>query len=185
MQPMGVGRCGGGCSAWRLVARLGCGRAPGARRNGEEAAGRDRVALVELHGVGNGGAVGITHVMGVCARRKVHADTACAPAPTEGLSISAKAGTGLQALRAELLRIAGWQSAPEGVFIARERHLRALRAVDEHLQQAQAQIDARVPALDLLAEELRLAHEALGEITGQMSADDLLGRIFSSFCIGK
>jgi len=113
------------------------------------------------------------------------ADTANTSAPNEGLSISAKAGTGLQALRAELLRIAGWQSAPEGVFIARERHLRALRAVDEHLQQASAQIDARQPALDLLAEELRLAQNALNTITGEFGADDLLGVIFSQFCIGK
>jgi tRNA modification GTPase len=113
------------------------------------------------------------------------ADTSAAQAPANGLAISAKAGTGLQALRAELLRIAGWQSAPEGVFIARERHLRALRAVDEHLQQAQAQIDARVPALDLLAEELRLAQNALNTITGEFGADDLLGVIFSQFCIGK
>ena len=113
------------------------------------------------------------------------ADAAQTAAPGEGLRISAKAGTGLAELRAELLRIAGWQSAPEGVFIARERHLRALREVDDHLLQANTQIDARVPALDLLAEELRLGQNALNEITGQFSADDLLGVIFSSFCIGK
>jgi len=113
------------------------------------------------------------------------ADTATLAAPAEGLAISAKAGTGLQALRAELLRIAGWQSAPEGVFIARERHLRALREVDEHLGLASSQLDARVPALDLLAEELRLAQNALNTITGEFGADDLLGVIFSSFCIGK
>ena len=113
------------------------------------------------------------------------ADAAQAAAPGEGLRISAKAGTGLAELRAELLRIAGWQSAPEGVFIARERHLRALREVDDHLQQASAQINARVPALDLLAEELRLAQNALNTITGEFGADDLLGVIFSQFCIGK
>jgi len=113
------------------------------------------------------------------------ADAAHDAAPADGLRISAKAGTGLAELRAELLRIAGWQSAPEGVFIARERHLRALREVDDHLQQASAQIDARVPALDLLAEELRLAQNALNTITGEFGADDLLGVIFSQFCIGK
>ncbi len=113
------------------------------------------------------------------------ADAAQAAAPAEGLRISAKAGTGLAELRGELLRIAGWQSAPEGVFIARERHLRALREVDTHLQQAQAQIEARMPALDLLAEELRLAQNALNTITGEFGADDLLGVIFSQFCIGK
>ena len=101
------------------------------------------------------------------------------------LALSARTGEGLAALRRTLLEIAGWQAAPEGVFIARERHLRALRAVDEHLQQAQAQIDARVPALDLLAEELRLAQNALNTITGEFGADDLLGVIFSQFCIGK
>ena len=113
------------------------------------------------------------------------ADAAHDAAPADGLRISAKAGTGLAELRAELLRIAGWQSAPEGVFIARERHLRALREVDDHLQQASAQINARVPALDLLAEELRLAQNALNTITGEFGADDLLGVIFSQFCIGK
>jgi tRNA modification GTPase len=113
------------------------------------------------------------------------ADTAAAAAPADGLTISAKTGTGLMALRAELLRIAGWQAAPEGVFIARERHLRALREVDAHLLQACAQLDARVPALDLLAEELRLAQNALNTITGEFGADDLLGVIFSKFCIGK
>ncbi len=113
------------------------------------------------------------------------ADAAHDAAPADGLRISAKAGTGLAELRAELLRIADWQSAPEGVFIARERHLRALREVDDHLQQASAQIDARVPALDLLAEELRLAQNALNTITGEFGADDLLGVIFSQFCIGK
>ena len=94
-------------------------------------------------------------------------------------------GQGLEALRQTLLRAAGWQAAPEGVFIARERHLRALREVDDHLLQASAQIDARVPALDLLAEELRLAQNALNTITGEFGADDLLGVIFSQFCIGK
>ena len=113
------------------------------------------------------------------------ADAAQTAAPGEGLRISAKAGTGWAELRAELLRIAGWQSAPEGVFIARERHLRALREVDDHLLQANTQIDARVPALDLLAEELRLAQNALNTITGEFGADDLLGVIFSQFCIGK
>ena len=113
------------------------------------------------------------------------ADAAQTAAPGEGLRISAKAGTGLAELRAELLRIAGWRSAPEGVFIARERHLRALREVDDHLLQANTQIDARVPALDLLAEELRLAQNALNTITGEFGADDLLGVIFSQFCIGK
>ena len=101
------------------------------------------------------------------------------------LSLSAKHTEGLQELRSELLAIAGWQSLPEGVFAARERHLQALKEVMQHLQLAQALIDAPPVALDLLAEELRLAQLALSQITGEFTADDLLGTIFSQFCIGK
>jgi tRNA modification GTPase len=101
------------------------------------------------------------------------------------MTISAKTGEGLAALRQRLLEIAGWQAAPEGVFIARERHLHALRRVDAHLMEATALIAQQAQALDLLAEELRLAQNALSEITGEFSADDLLGVIFSRFCIGK
>ena len=75
--------------------------------------------------------------------------------------------------------------SPEGVATARTRHVQALRRAREHLVLAGEHADAAVPALDLLAEELRLAHNALGEITGAFSADDLLGEIFSRFCIGK
>jgi tRNA modification GTPase len=103
----------------------------------------------------------------------------------ESLSISAKTGRGIEALRRRLLAIAGWQSAPEGVFIARERHVQALRSVQQHLSLATAHLAASSQHLDLLAEELRLAQNALGSITGEFSADDLLGEIFSRFCIGK
>jgi tRNA modification GTPase len=106
-------------------------------------------------------------------------------AGTEGIHLSAKTGAGLERLRGELLEIAGWQAAPEGVFIARERHLHALRRVDGHLMEAAAHLARQAQALDLLAEELRLAQNALSEITGEFSADDLLGVIFSRFCIGK
>ena len=99
--------------------------------------------------------------------------------------ISAKAGTGLDGLRRLLLELAGWHAQPEGVFIARERHVQALRRAAEHLEHAQAHAEAVDQALDLFAEELRLAHDALGEITGVFTADDLLGEIFSRFCIGK
>ena len=99
--------------------------------------------------------------------------------------LSARTGAGLDGLRRTLLQVAGWQSAPEGVFMARARHVEALLAVQAHLQQAEAQLQARNPALDLLAEELRLAQNALNEITGAFTSDDLLGVIFSSFCIGK
>ncbi len=108
-----------------------------------------------------------------------------ATVPDGAIRLSARTGDGLQDLRRRLLEIAGWQAAPEGVYIARERHLQALRRVDTHLLEAAAHLAAPVPALDLLAEELRLAQNALNEITGEFTADDLLGVIFSSFCIGK
>lgn len=107
-------------------------------------------------------------------------------APRAGeLALSAASGSGLEALRQALLRRAGWEAQPEGVFIARERHLVALRSCKAHLEQAQSQVSAANPALELLAEELRLAHDALASITGAFSADDLLGEIFGRFCIGK
>ena len=99
--------------------------------------------------------------------------------------LSARTGEGLDALRRTLLQVAGWQSASEGVFIARARHVQALQAVDARLMEAAAQLHCAAPALDLLAEELRLAQNALNQITGEFSSDDLLGVIFSSFCIGK
>jgi tRNA modification GTPase len=106
-------------------------------------------------------------------------------APEGRLALCARSGQGLDALRAALLERAGWHASPEGVFIARTRHVQALRRTREHLALAAAHIDAPEPPLDLFAEELRLAHNALGEITGAFSADDLLGEIFSRFCIGK
>jgi tRNA modification GTPase len=102
-----------------------------------------------------------------------------------GVHLSARTGEGLDGLRRLLLEVAGWQSAPEGLYIARARHVEALQAVGMHLQEAAAQLEAQGPALDLLAEELRLAQNALSSITGEFSSDDLLGVIFSSFCIGK
>jgi tRNA modification GTPase len=101
------------------------------------------------------------------------------------LRLSAKTGAGLDPLRHRLLELAGWQPAAEGVFIARERHVQALLRVQAHLEQAAAQWAAQAKALELLAEELRLAQNALNEITGEFSSDDLLGVIFASFCIGK
>lgn len=105
--------------------------------------------------------------------------------PAGGMALSARTGAGLEALRQRLLQIAGWQSAPEGIYIARERHVQALRQVQAHLRQAEAHLAAQAGALDLLAEELRLAQNALNSITGEFSSDDLLGVIFSRFCIGK
>ena len=102
-----------------------------------------------------------------------------------GILVSAKKETGLDALRQKLLDIAGWNPSAESPWLARERHLHALNSASEHLAMAEehASYDDRV--LDLFAEELRLAHDELCKITGQFSSDDLLGEIFSSFCIGK
>ena len=112
-------------------------------------------------------------------------DATPAEAPAGGLALSARTGDGLDALRQRLLAVAGWQAAPEGLYIARERHVHALRRVGEHLAVAATHLAAHAQALDLLAEELRLAQNALNEITGEFSSDDLLGVIFSKFCIGK
>ena len=118
----------------------------------------------------------------------------CAPARkaalAEGLqgdelAISAKSGAGIEDLRQRLLTLAGWRHAGDGLFMARERHLQALRRVSEHLDGAHVCLQAQAEHLDLLAEELRLAQQGLNEITGEFSADDLLGEIFSRFCIGK
>ncbi len=106
-------------------------------------------------------------------------------APGDGVLLSAREGTGLDGLRRRLLEVAGWQSAPEGVYIARARHVQALGRVEAHLDQAAGHLAAGDRLLELLAEELRLAQNALNEITGEFSSDDLLGVIFSSFCIGK
>ncbi|CAE6689174.1 tRNA modification GTPase MnmE [Paraburkholderia domus] len=99
--------------------------------------------------------------------------------------LSAKQGDGVALLREELLRIAGWQAGAESVYLARERHLIALRAAQEHLATAAAHADQNAQALDLFAEELRLGQDQLNSITGEFSSDDLLGVIFSRFCIGK
>jgi len=103
----------------------------------------------------------------------------------DALTLSAKTGAGLAELRQRLLQQVGWHATPEGLFIARERHVQALKRTREHLQLAKEVATQQPPALDLLAEELRLSHDALGEITGAFTADDLLGEIFSRFCIGK
>ena len=112
-------------------------------------------------------------------------DAAPDAAPREGLALSAVTGAGLPALRAKLLAVAGWQAAPEGLFIARARHVEALRRTRAHLDAAIAHAAAGNAALELFAEELRVAHDALGEITGAFTSDDLLGAIFGRFCIGK
>lgn len=111
-------------------------------------------------------------------------DTAL-PEACGSVLISAKTGAGLQDLKTQLLQLVGWQSAPEGVFMARERHVQALHEVTKQLTRAAAQLQAQKPSLDLLAEDLRQAQRALSQITGEFTPDDLLGEIFSKFCIGK
>jgi tRNA modification GTPase len=101
--------------------------------------------------------------------------------PRGALAVSAKTGDGLERLRQAILDAAGWSSSGEPVFLARERHLRALERAREHLRAAGGE-GAR---WEFFAEELRLAHGALGTITGEFSADDLLGEIFARFCVGK
>ncbi len=118
------------------------------------------------------------HVLHVFTKRDL-----AGPAPHAGIELSTVTGTGLAVLREELLRRAGWQGGAEGLFIARTRHLQALQQAREHLLLAQAQLDTHT--LELLAEELRLAHDALAQITGAFTPDQLLGEIFSRFCIGK
>jgi tRNA modification GTPase len=101
--------------------------------------------------------------------------------------LSARSGAGIDLLRDELYRLAGWERTTGGeqVFLARERHLQALARAGEHLAEATAHAARRDEALDLYAEELRLAQLQLASITGEFTADDLLGVIFSRFCIGK
>ncbi|MCM0608390.1 MAG: tRNA uridine-5-carboxymethylaminomethyl(34) synthesis GTPase MnmE [Ideonella sp. WA131b] len=105
--------------------------------------------------------------------------------PAGAMALSARTGAGLDALRQALLAQAGWQPAAEGLFIARTRHVQALREARAHLEAAQAHAAVRDAALDLLAEELRLAHRALMAITGEYGTEELLGAIFGRFCIGK
>jgi len=106
-------------------------------------------------------------------------------AAADAVVLSARTGEGVPALRQRLLELAGWHAQPDGVFIARTRHVQALQRTGAHLAQATLLAAQAGAALDLLAEELRLAHDALGEITGAFTPDDLLGEIFSRFCIGK
>jgi tRNA modification GTPase len=108
-----------------------------------------------------------------------------ARATEDAVWLSARDGQGIDLLRAALLRLAGWHGAGEGSFIARERHLQALREARECLAAAHVHAQRSDEVLDLFAEELRLAQERLGSITGEFGADDLLGVIFSRFCIGK
>ena len=100
------------------------------------------------------------------------------------IALSAKTGAGMDLLKAHLKQCMGYEQSVEGHFMARRRHLDALISADEHLKLARYNLE-QVQAGELLAEELRLVQEQLNAITGEFTSDDLLGRIFSSFCIGK
>ena len=100
------------------------------------------------------------------------------------IGLSANTGDGVDLLRQHLADTMGLDTTTEGQFIARRRHLDALAKAAEHVDNGEQQLLSNL-AGELLAEELRLAHQALTEITGEFTSDDLLGRIFSSFCIGK
>ena len=118
---------------------------------------------------------------------KIDCSGAAAGSRAGRVFVSARTGAGLAELRAEILRVAGWhpEAGAETVFVARERHLQALALAGSHLRAAREQASEGTGRLDLFAEELRLAAAALGEITGTVSSDELLGQIFQRFCIGK
>ena len=152
-----------------------------------DAVGKADVALLLVdaaHGVGEREVAILQRLPGV-ARLTLHNKidvTVDAPrAVGDEIWLSAKTGAGVELLREKLLEAAGWQAAGEGAFMARARHLDALGRAASHLAAARA----AAAQLELFAEELRLAQAALSEITGEFTADDLLGEIFSKFCIGK
>jgi tRNA modification GTPase len=121
----------------------------------------------------------------ICVYNKI--DLVSGPPKVETLDgeirvyLSAKTGSGMDLLRSQLLKTVGWQPTGEGLYMARERHLRALHEAGQHLSEA---MESR-GRIEFFAEELRLAQNALSSITGEFTSDDLLGEIFSRFCIGK
>ena len=128
-------------------------------------------------------------LLAVAPRSELHAtgedDLTTAPGKRRHVWLSAKTGAGVDLLRQEILAVVGAHEDMEGAFLARERHLRALSDAAARLSAAAEHLMAARPPLELFAEELRSAQVALGTITGEFTADDLLGAIFSRFCIGK
>jgi tRNA modification GTPase len=167
------------------VEKIGIARTYRALENAQVA-----ILLVDAaHGIGEEEKAVLTHLPQGITKIWVHnkIDSTLEPAKHVEIAgeahifLSAKTGEGIELLRQHLLNIAGYQQNVEGVFMARTRHLEALKSVDEHLLLAKDNINNP----ELIAEELRLAQEALGSITGEFTPDDLLGEIFSKFCIGK
>lgn len=162
------------------VEKIGIARTWAALENADVA-----LLLVDAaHGLGEHEAAILARLPAV-ARLTIHNKIdAMNEAPREAgdeIWLSAKTGAGVELLREKLLAAAGWQAAGEGAFMARARHLDALGRAAQHVAMARG----TAAQLELFAEELRLAQAALSEITGEFTADDLLGEIFSHFCIGK
>lgn len=162
----------------------------GVRRAQVHLAKADRILLLLDAGNPDTAPLDVTLPSGIpitCVHNKIdlsgHAPGIQDEAGQTAVYLSAKTGAGIDALRAHLKQAAGFQAEGEGLFIARRRHLDALERCRSHLQEAR--MLCQMANAELLAEQLRLAHEALGEITGTVSADELLGQIFSRFCIGK
>lgn len=167
------------------VEKIGIARTYRALENAQVA-----ILLVDAaHGIGEDEKIVLTRLPQEITKIWVHnkIDTTGEPAKfvenagEAHIYLSAKTGEGIELLKQHLLNIAGYQHNAEGVFMARTRHLEALKSVDIHLGLAQRNINQA----ELAAEELRLAQEALSSITGEFTPDDLLGEIFSKFCIGK
>src|SRR5262245_16955728 len=152
----------------------------GIERTRRELAEADLVLLVEEAGKPAPPLQGLPPVERIVVYNKIDLAPQFTP-PAKAVAVSARTGQGLGDLRAALLAAAGWSSTGESVFLARERHLRALEKARGHIEAARGEL-AR---WEFFAEELRLAHAALGAVTGEFTADDLLGQIFSRFCIGK
>ena len=119
----------------------------------------------------------------IIVRNKIDLQQQDARADAAGVWLSAKTGDGIELLTDTIADAVGFNYREECGFMARERHVTALRTALVHVNDATAHLDH--VALELFAEELRLAHDALSAITGEFTADDLLGEIFSRFCIGK
>ena len=167
------------------VEKIGIARTYRALENAQVA-----ILLIDAaHGIGDNEKSVLTHLPQEITKVWVHnkIDTTAEPAKMvekageTHIYLSAKTGEGVELLKQHLLNIAGYQQNAEGIFMARTRHLEALKTVDKRLLEAQKNMNHA----ELIAEELRLAQEALSSITGEFTPDDLLGEIFSKFCIGK
>ena len=120
----------------------------------------------------------------VVVRNKIDLSGDAAGSKGDEVCLSAKTGEGFAGLRERIQALAGFRDMGEGAYTARRRHVRAIRAAAEHFEAGKAALETQRSG-ELLAEELRLAQQELGQITGDVTSDELLGRIFSSFCIGK